>query len=67
MLKHSRWSSLEALHFVGSEYDEYNVELLSETDEILFDCGPKEKARVFFPKPVACRAQQWYIAWIQIK
>ncbi|CAD5224052.1 unnamed protein product [Bursaphelenchus okinawaensis] len=51
----------------NSDKDDANVELISETNEILYDCPIKETAFVGFRKPILVNADVWYVAWIQIQ
>ncbi|VDK60726.1 unnamed protein product, partial [Anisakis simplex] len=35
--------------------------MLSESDEMLFECGPREKAHLMLPRAVVCKGNHWHI------
>lgn len=37
-------------------------DLLAETEEIPYECGPRQKYSVLFDEPVALQAHRWYVA-----
>ncbi|KAF5304147.1 hypothetical protein FQA39_LY01932 [Lamprigera yunnana] len=41
-------------------------ELLAETDEIPYECGPRQKYPMMFEDPVPLQAHRWYVAWSRI-
>ncbi|KAK9703659.1 PHR domain [Popillia japonica] len=41
-------------------------ELLAETEEVPYECGPRQKFAILFDEPIALQAQRWYVAWAQI-
>lgn len=41
-------------------------ELLAETEEIPYDCGPRQKYRMMFEDPISLQAGRWYVAWAHI-
>ncbi|CAD5232657.1 unnamed protein product [Bursaphelenchus xylophilus] len=51
----------------NTDRDENNVELISETNEVLYDCPIKETAFIGFRKPILVNADVWYVAWVQIQ
>ncbi|KAK0411800.1 hypothetical protein QR680_005853 [Steinernema hermaphroditum] len=59
-------AKLKLFGLVGEENDEHEIALLSETDEMLFECVPREKAPIQFPSPVMLKANHWYVVWAQI-
>ncbi|KAK7473506.1 hypothetical protein BaRGS_00035259, partial [Batillaria attramentaria] len=46
--------------------NEADGELLSETDEIPFECGAREKFCMLFEEPIPLMANCWYVAWARI-
>ncbi|XP_041987793.1 E3 ubiquitin-protein ligase highwire [Aricia agestis] len=38
-------------------------ELITESEEIVYECAPKDKYPVLFENPVAIKANRWYVAW----
>ncbi len=58
---------MKLLRLVGQDYDERNLEMLAESEEMIYDCASREKAHLFFSRPVNCTSGHWYIAWAQIK
>ncbi|TKR87164.1 hypothetical protein L596_011612 [Steinernema carpocapsae] len=59
-------AKMKLFGLVGEENDEHDIALLCETDEMLFECVPREKAPIQFPNPVVLKANHWYIIWAQI-
>lgn len=51
----------------GAEVEEQCVELLSGTDEVLYECGPRETAVLQFPKNLTIKANEWHVIWAQIQ
>ena len=45
---------------------EQDGELLAESEEIPYDCGPRQKFRIMFEEPVPLQANRWYVAWAHI-
>ncbi|KAB0796834.1 hypothetical protein PPYR_10895 [Photinus pyralis] len=45
---------------------ENDGELLAETDEIPYECGPRQKYPMMFEDPVPLQAHRWYVAWSRI-
>ncbi|XP_044762914.1 E3 ubiquitin-protein ligase MYCBP2 [Coccinella septempunctata] len=41
-------------------------ELLTETEEIPYECGPRQKCSMLFDEPVQLQAHRWYVAWCRI-
>ncbi|XP_028043251.1 E3 ubiquitin-protein ligase MYCBP2 isoform X2 [Bombyx mandarina] len=42
---------------------EADGELLAESDEIVFECAPRDRFPVLFETPVPIVANRWYLAW----
>ncbi|KAF9419106.1 hypothetical protein HW555_004277 [Spodoptera exigua] len=38
-------------------------ELLTESDEIIYECPPRDRFPVMFDNPVPLAANRWYVAW----
>ncbi|GLH12984.1 Probable E3 ubiquitin-protein ligase HERC2 [Gryllus bimaculatus] len=45
---------------------EADGEVLAETDEIPYDCGPRQKFPMLFEEPVPLQANRWYVAWARV-
>lgn len=45
---------------------ENDGELLAETEEIPYECGPRQKYAILFDEPIALQANRWYVAWAKI-
>lgn len=45
---------------------ENDGELLAETEEIPYECGPRQKYSVLFDEPVSLQANRWYVAWVKV-
>ncbi|KAG7189524.1 hypothetical protein KM043_017215 [Ampulex compressa] len=41
-------------------------ELLAVTEEIPYECGPRQKYPIFFDEPVPLQAHRWYVAWARV-
>ncbi|XP_013400127.1 E3 ubiquitin-protein ligase MYCBP2 [Lingula anatina] len=46
--------------------NESGGELLTETEEVAYECGPREKHPLLFEDPVPLQANHWYVAWARI-
>ncbi|XP_031781072.1 E3 ubiquitin-protein ligase MYCBP2 isoform X6 [Nasonia vitripennis] len=46
--------------------EETDGELLAETDEIPYECEPRQKYSILFNEPVALQANRWYVAWAKV-
>jgi hypothetical protein len=42
------------------------IELLAETDEVLYECGTRETAVLQLERPIPINKQKWHIIWVQI-
>jgi E3 ubiquitin-protein ligase MYCBP2 len=51
----------------NSDLNEENVNLLAETNEVLYECAAKETAFVGLQKPVLIMAEVWHIVWVQVQ
>ncbi|XP_052752649.1 E3 ubiquitin-protein ligase MYCBP2 isoform X3 [Galleria mellonella] len=38
-------------------------ELIAESDEVMYECAPRDKFPVLFDVPVPLAANRWYVAW----
>ncbi|XP_014476551.1 PREDICTED: E3 ubiquitin-protein ligase MYCBP2 isoform X3 [Dinoponera quadriceps] len=45
---------------------ENDGELLAETEEIPYECGPRQKYSILFDEPVFLQANRWYVAWVKV-
>lgn len=45
---------------------ETDGELLAETEEIPYECGPRQKYPMLFDEPIPLQANRWYVAWARI-
>ncbi|KAH1008682.1 hypothetical protein HUJ05_009217 [Dendroctonus ponderosae] len=45
---------------------EVDGELLTETEEVPYECGPRQKYAMLFEEPVQLQAHRWYVAWCRI-
>lgn len=45
---------------------EIDGELLAETEEVPYECGPRQKYPLLFDDPVQLQAHRWYVAWCRI-
>lgn len=52
---------------MGAEFDEKSVELVAESDEMLYECAPREKAHLMFPRAVIANANHWHVICAQVK
>ncbi|KAJ8666974.1 hypothetical protein QAD02_008636, partial [Eretmocerus hayati] len=46
--------------------EETDGELLAETDEIPYECEPRQKYSILFNEPVPLQANRWYVAWAKV-
>ncbi|XP_056648043.1 E3 ubiquitin-protein ligase MYCBP2 isoform X1 [Diorhabda sublineata] len=53
---------------IGPEGGEQEIDgdLLAETEEIPYECGPRQKFPILFDEPVLLQAHRWYVAWCRI-
>ena len=49
----------------GGGYEKEGA-LISETDEIPYECPPRSKHNIFLPKPINLTANRWYLVWARI-
>uniref|UniRef100_A0A183UUS7 PHR domain-containing protein n=1 Tax=Toxocara canis TaxID=6265 RepID=A0A183UUS7_TOXCA len=59
-------AKLKLFRLVGAEFDEQSVELIAESDEMLFECAPREKAHLMFPRAVVAKANHWHVICAQV-
>ena len=41
-------------------------ELLGETDEVVYECGARQRHPILFPQPIRVQANRWYLAWARV-
>ncbi|VDH90727.1 E3 ubiquitin-protein ligase MYCBP2, partial [Mytilus galloprovincialis] len=46
--------------------NETDGEMLGESDEVVYECGAREKYAMMFDEPIQIQAQCWYVAWARI-
>ncbi|KAG5884565.1 hypothetical protein JTB14_006591 [Gonioctena quinquepunctata] len=53
---------------IGPEGGEQEIdgELLAETEEIPYECGPRQKFPILFDEPIPLQANRWFVAWCRI-
>uniref|UniRef100_A0A1I7W188 RCR-type E3 ubiquitin transferase n=1 Tax=Loa loa TaxID=7209 RepID=A0A1I7W188_LOALO len=59
-------AKLKLYRLCPPDYDEQNVELLSESDEMLYECAAHEKAQLLFPRCVLIKSNLWHVICAQI-
>ncbi|KAG9437358.1 E3 ubiquitin-protein ligase MYCBP2 isoform X10 [Apis mellifera carnica] len=45
---------------------ENDGELLAESEEIPYECGPRQKYSILFYEPIPLQANRWYVAWAKV-
>ncbi|XP_017880442.1 E3 ubiquitin-protein ligase MYCBP2-like [Ceratina calcarata] len=45
---------------------ENDGELLAESEEIPYECGPRQKYSILFYEPISLQANRWYVAWAKV-
>lgn len=60
-------AKIRLVKVVGGDVDEQCVELLAESDEIVYECAPRETAVLQFNKKVLVNAEEWHVLWAQIQ
>uniref|UniRef100_A0A8D8RF51 RCR-type E3 ubiquitin transferase n=1 Tax=Cacopsylla melanoneura TaxID=428564 RepID=A0A8D8RF51_9HEMI len=50
---------------IGAEGGDQEIEgeVLAETEEISFECDPRQKYPMLFDEPIPLQANRWYVAW----
>ena len=51
---------------LAGDYHENDGILLAETEEIPYECEPRQKYSILFDEPVPLQANRWYVAWARI-
>ncbi|KAL1131016.1 hypothetical protein AAG570_012254, partial [Ranatra chinensis] len=53
---------------IGTEGGEHESdgEMLAETDETPYECGPRQKYPMLFDEPIPLQANRWYVAWSRV-
>uniref|UniRef100_A0A915DC42 PHR domain-containing protein n=1 Tax=Ditylenchus dipsaci TaxID=166011 RepID=A0A915DC42_9BILA len=51
----------------GADLEGQCVELLGETDEVIYECTPRETAFLQLAKTILVRANQWHVIWAKYK
>ncbi|VDK29643.1 unnamed protein product [Gongylonema pulchrum] len=59
-------AKLKLYRLCAPDYEEQSVELLSESDEMLYECAAHEKAQLLFPRPVSIKANLWHVICTQV-
>uniref|UniRef100_A0A915PSJ6 RCR-type E3 ubiquitin transferase n=1 Tax=Setaria digitata TaxID=48799 RepID=A0A915PSJ6_9BILA len=59
-------AKLKLYRLCPPDYDEQNVESLIESDEMLYECAPHDKAQLLFPRQVLVKSNLWHIICAQI-
>ncbi|VBB27565.1 unnamed protein product [Acanthocheilonema viteae] len=59
-------AKLKLYRLCPPDYDEQNVELLSESDEMLYECAAHEKAQLLFPRSILIKSNLWHVICAQI-
>lgn len=49
----------------GGSYEK-DGDLLSETNEIPYECAPRSKYNIMLPKSILLNANRWYLVWARI-
>ncbi|XP_059059876.1 E3 ubiquitin-protein ligase MYCBP2 [Achroia grisella] len=59
------YSAKIKLFDIGNEGgdQEGDGEMLAETDEVMYECAPRDKFPVLFDVPIPIAANRWYVAW----
>ncbi len=50
----------------GGGEQEGDGELLAETDEVVYECGARQRYPLLFSQPVTLQANRWYLAWARV-
>lgn len=45
---------------------ECDGEMMAETDEVVYECGARQRYPILFPQPVRLQAGRWYLAWARV-
>ncbi|MCP9259802.1 E3 ubiquitin-protein ligase rpm-1 [Dirofilaria immitis] len=59
-------AKLKLYRLCAPDYDEQNVELLIESDEMLYECAAREKAQLLFPRGILIKSNLWHVICAQI-
>ncbi|VIO97478.1 B-box zinc finger family protein [Brugia malayi] len=59
-------AKLKLYRLCPPDYNEQNVELLSESDEMLYECAAHEKAQLLFSRCVLIKSNLWHVICAQI-
>jgi len=56
------------LYDIGMDGGEQEIDgdLLAETEELPYECAPRQKYAMLFDEPVAIQQYRWYVAWARI-
>ncbi|KAE9549406.1 hypothetical protein FO519_007385 [Halicephalobus sp. NKZ332] len=60
-------AKIKLLKVVGGELEDHCVELLAESDEVVYECAPRETAVIQLNKNVLVGAEEWYVLVAQIQ
>ncbi|XP_076287336.1 MYC binding protein highwire isoform X6 [Lasioglossum baleicum] len=45
---------------------ENDGELLAESEEVPYECRPRQKCSILFDEPISLQANRWYVAWAKV-
>lgn len=45
---------------------ETDGELLAESEEVIYECGARQRFPIMFCQPVPLQANRWYLAWARV-
>lgn len=45
---------------------ESDGELLAESEEVIYECGARQRFPITFRQPVFLQANRWYLAWARV-
>ncbi|KAL0280278.1 UNVERIFIED_CONTAM: hypothetical protein PYX00_001618 [Menopon gallinae] len=53
---------------IGVDGGEHEVDgdIVAETEDIPYECGPRQKYPMMFEEPILLQANRWYVAWARI-
>ncbi|XP_046440285.1 E3 ubiquitin-protein ligase MYCBP2-like isoform X2 [Daphnia pulex] len=51
---------------IGGGDQEGDGELLAETDEVVYECGARQRFPILFSQPLRLQANRWYLAWARV-
>jgi len=39
---------------------------MAETDEVVYECGARQRYPILFSHPIRLQANRWYLAWARV-